>query len=96
MAQPTVTISAPQPNESIDIPYPASGTASVSPGRTLTSMGYSINSGPINSITPSTNWSFQLTVSDCPTIGAHYLLSVYAADDQGQFGSASVNFTRKS
>ncbi len=98
MAQPTVSIST--PSGSTAIPCTASGTAAPSPGKTLVAMGYQINSGPIHPINNFTSgggpWNFQLTQSDCPVIGANYLLTVYAGQDSGDFGTDAVNFTRSS
>ncbi len=98
MAQPTVSISTPSGNTAI--PCTASGSAQPSAGNTLSGMAYQVDGGQMN---PFTNfvpgggaWSFQLTVSDCPTVGLCYQLTVYAGDTSGNFGTDSVTFTRTS
>src|SRR6516164_8641118 len=96
MAQPTITISAPRGNT--PIPCQASGTASPSPGKTLTGMSCQIDSGPlipIQNYNPNGgNWSCALTQMDCPVVGKTYLLTVYAGDSSGNFNHATSTFTR--
>src|SRR6187200_3352583 len=99
MPQPTVTITTPTSNTAI--PTPASGTAFPSAGQTLAGMAYQIDNGPINSFpgfTPNGgNWGFTLTTSDCPTVNATYLLTVYAGQmPGGGMNTDSTHITRTS
>lgn len=89
MPQPTVTISSPTGNTAV--PCTASGNASPSAGQTLGGMAYQIDNGPMRSFTgliPAGGaWSFPLTTTDCPTVNATYLLTVYA----GQYPGGGMN-----
>src|SRR5262245_2234806 len=98
MAQPTVGIT--NPTGSTALSCLATGFAQPTSGNALAGMGYQINTGPINSFgnfpPGGGSWSFTLTANDCPTVGATYLLTVYAGDTSGHFGTASVSFRRQS
>src|SRR5438128_1935237 len=98
MPQPTVSISTPAGNTAV--PCAASGTAAPSEaGQTLAAMGYQIGTGSIKAFTSflpgGDGWSLQLTLADCPTVGASYLLTVYAGESPaGRMGTASSLIVR--
>jgi hypothetical protein len=81
------------------VPYTANGTAKVNGNPPVTSMTYQVNDGQGKSIMPGlsgfTNWSFQLTAQDCPTVGTTYKITVNAWNNDG-LGSDVSHLKRSS
>lgn len=79
-------------------PFKITGTAtSTAPGG-VQGLSYQIiqgfNAGPILAIAQPWNaWSQAISATDCPTVGATYIMVVSASDVNG-INSASITFTR--
>jgi hypothetical protein len=69
----------PIPPDRLRIPHNAWGGYDQSGGKTFVGLCYQINTGVMRSISnhPKGTWSQTLSATDCPTVGATYLLNVY-------------------
>jgi hypothetical protein len=90
-----VSIQHPTQNENVDLsqPYRCDGTMS----KSITSMAYQIDGGTLNFFSTFNSaagtWYFDLTSSDCPTVGDSYTLTVHGYTSETSTES-SVDFTR--
>jgi hypothetical protein len=100
LVKPTVSITYPAkstPPPNINLPDTARGTASAPVSDPITSMLYQTNDGPPKALMPASfaNWTLPLVGGDWPTVGATYMLTVYAFNHAGP-GFDFVRFIRKS
>jgi Divergent InlB B-repeat domain/Glucodextranase, domain B len=85
--KPTVTISSPAPSQAVSSAnLIVTGTAN--DNTAVTNLEYSLNNAPRVSVTPSQNYSFQVTLAP----GSN-TINVYAKDATGNEGISSINIT---
>jgi hypothetical protein len=94
----SVSLSNLNNGDQIAIPYTVNGTTTLSGGATsVVAMSYQMNNGTRKPIMPPYgSFSFTISTTDCPTVGASYTLTVWADDNMGGTDHPSFNFTRSS